>query len=41
VLKPDDTTPVTTSMLAEIIGEHLPEGVFNVVTGDRDTGRGS
>lgn len=26
VLKPADTTPVTTSMLAEIIGEHLPEG---------------
>ena len=39
VLKPADTTPVTTSRLAEIIGEHRPVGVFNVVIGDRDTGR--
>ncbi|MDT5035954.1 MAG: betaine-aldehyde dehydrogenase [Micromonosporaceae bacterium] len=39
VLKPSDTTPVSTLMLAEIAAEFLPPGVFNVVTGDRDTGR--
>ena len=39
VLKPSDTTPVTALMLAEIAAEFLPSGVFNVVTGDRDTGR--
>ncbi|WP_431931093.1 gamma-aminobutyraldehyde dehydrogenase [Micromonospora sp. RP3T] len=39
VLKPSDTTPVSTLLLAEIAAEHLPPGVFNVVCGDRDTGR--
>jgi betaine-aldehyde dehydrogenase len=39
VLKPSDTTPVTAVMLAEILAEHLPPGVFNVVCGDRGTGR--
>jgi betaine-aldehyde dehydrogenase len=39
VLKPSDTTPVSTIRMAELIGEILPPGVFNVVTGDRDTGR--
>jgi betaine-aldehyde dehydrogenase len=39
VLKPSETTPVTTTMMAELMGEHLPAGVFNVVVGDRDTGR--
>ncbi len=39
VLKPSDTTPVTTLLLAEIMAEYLPPGVFNVVCGDRDTGR--
>jgi betaine-aldehyde dehydrogenase len=39
VLKPSDTTPVTTVMLAEMAAEFLPAGVFNVVCGDRDTGR--
>jgi betaine-aldehyde dehydrogenase len=39
VLKPSDTTPVTALLLAEIAAEFLPPGVFNVVTGDRDTGR--
>lgn len=39
VLKPSDTTPVTTTMLAELAAEYLPPGVFNVVCGDRDTGR--
>ncbi len=38
VLKPSDTTPASTVKLAEIIGEVLPPGVFNVVTGDRETG---
>jgi betaine-aldehyde dehydrogenase len=39
VLKPSDTTPVSTVRMAEIAAEFLPPGVFNVVTGDRDTGR--
>lgn len=39
VLKPSDTTPVSTIRMAEIIGDILPPGVLNVVTGDRDTGR--
>ncbi|HEY7856931.1 MAG TPA: gamma-aminobutyraldehyde dehydrogenase [Candidatus Nanopelagicales bacterium] len=39
VLKPSDTTPVSTLRMAELIGEVLPAGVLNVVTGDRDTGR--
>ncbi|SHM67804.1 gamma-aminobutyraldehyde dehydrogenase [Actinacidiphila paucisporea] len=39
VLKPSDTTPASTVLLAEIVGEHLPKGVFNVICGDRDTGR--
>jgi betaine-aldehyde dehydrogenase len=38
VLKPSDTTPVSTVLMAEILAEYLPPGVFNVVTGDRDTG---
>jgi betaine-aldehyde dehydrogenase len=38
VLKPSDTTPASTVKLAEILGEVLPPGVFNVVTGDRETG---
>jgi betaine-aldehyde dehydrogenase len=39
VLKPSDTTPVSTLLMAEIMAEHLPPGVFNVVCGDRETGR--
>ena len=39
VLKPSDTTPVSTVLLAEIAAEFFPPGVFNVVCGDRDTGR--
>ncbi|GAA4602106.1 betaine-aldehyde dehydrogenase [Actinoplanes octamycinicus] len=39
VLKPSDTTPVTSVMLAEIAAEFFPAGVFNVLLGDRDTGR--
>jgi betaine-aldehyde dehydrogenase len=39
VLKPSDTTPASTLLLAEIAAEFLPPGVLNVVCGDRDTGR--
>ena len=41
VLKPSDTTPVSTVRMAEIIAESgaLPPGVMNVICGDRDTGR--
>jgi betaine-aldehyde dehydrogenase len=39
VLKPSDSTPVSTLLMAEIAAEFLPAGTFNVVTGDRGTGR--
>ena len=39
VLKPSDTTPASTTLFAEMCQEFLPPGVFNVVCGDRDTGR--
>ena len=39
VLKPSDTTPVSSVLMAEIAAEFLPAGVFNVICGDRDTGR--
>ncbi|MFF5565013.1 gamma-aminobutyraldehyde dehydrogenase [Streptomyces sp. NPDC012623] len=39
VLKPSDTTPASTTLMAEIIGAIVPQGVFNVICGDRDTGR--
>ena len=39
VLKPSDTTPHSTTLLAEIAAEFLPAGVLNVICGDRDTGR--
>ncbi|MFF4187321.1 gamma-aminobutyraldehyde dehydrogenase [Streptomyces sp. NPDC001691] len=39
VLKPSDTTPASTVLIAEIIGAIVPKGVFNVICGDRDTGR--
>lgn len=38
VLKPSDTTPQTTLLLAEICSLHLPPGVVNVITGDRTSG---
>jgi betaine-aldehyde dehydrogenase len=38
VLKPSDTTPSSTLLLAEIAAEFLPKGVLNVITGDRTTG---
>jgi betaine-aldehyde dehydrogenase len=40
VLKPSDTTPASTTLLAEIAAEFLPAGLLNVICGDRDTGRG-
>jgi betaine-aldehyde dehydrogenase len=39
VLKPSDTTPASTLLMAEIMSEFLPDGVINVVCGDRETGR--
>ncbi|HUH06332.1 MAG TPA: gamma-aminobutyraldehyde dehydrogenase [Egibacteraceae bacterium] len=39
VLKPSDTTPASTVKMAEIMAEFLPPGVFNVICGDRETGR--
>ncbi|HJQ03788.1 MAG TPA: gamma-aminobutyraldehyde dehydrogenase [Jatrophihabitans sp.] len=39
VLKPSDTTPASSVLLAEIAAEFFPPGVFNVICGDRDTGR--
>jgi len=39
VLKPSDTTPASSVLLAELCQEFLPPGVLNVVCGDRETGR--
>ena len=39
VLKPSDTTPMSTVFMANVMSEFLPEGVINVITGERDTGR--
>ncbi len=39
VLKPSDTTPVTTVRIAELAAQVLPPGVLNVITGDRSTGQ--
>ncbi|MEU7816450.1 aminobutyraldehyde dehydrogenase [Pseudonocardia sp. NPDC049154] len=38
VLKPSDTTPASTTRMAELFAEFLPPGVLNVVCGDRSTG---
>jgi betaine-aldehyde dehydrogenase len=38
VLKPSDTTPESTLVLAEVTRGILPDGVFNVVLGDASTG---
>ena len=38
VLKPSDTTPASTVLMAEVMSEFLPDGVINVVTGERATG---
>jgi len=41
VLKPSDTTPASTLKMAQLIADSgaLPSGVFNVVCGDRNTGK--
>ncbi|MSY30718.1 MAG: aldehyde dehydrogenase family protein, partial [Actinobacteria bacterium] len=39
VLKPSDTTPASTVFMAQVMSEFLPNGVFNVLCGERDTGR--
>jgi betaine-aldehyde dehydrogenase len=39
VLKPSDTTPASSTLLAELCQEFMPPGVLNVVCGDRTTGR--
>ena len=38
VLKPSDTTPGSTLLLAELAAKHLPEGTLNVVLGGAQTG---
>ncbi len=38
VLKPAESTPLTTLLLAEIVARHTPAGTLNVVLGDRETG---
>ncbi len=38
VLKPSDTTPASTVFMAQIMSEFLPDGVINVITGERETG---
>ena len=39
VLKPSDTTPASTVWMAELMSEFLPNGVINVICGDRETGK--
>ena len=39
VLKPSDTTPASSLLMAEMMSEYLPAGVINVICGDRGTGR--
>jgi betaine-aldehyde dehydrogenase len=39
VLKPAETTPLTTLKLAEYASEHLPAGALNVITGAGETGQ--
>ena len=39
VIKPAETTPASTLLLAEIAAEFLPPGVLNVICGGRGTGR--
>jgi betaine-aldehyde dehydrogenase len=38
VLKPSDTTPASTVFMAQIMSDFLPDGVINVLTGERETG---
>lgn len=39
VIKPAETTPVSTALLVEIAGQFLPAGALNLICGDRDSGR--
>jgi betaine-aldehyde dehydrogenase len=39
VLKPSDTTPASTVFMAKVMSEFLPAGVFNVICGERETGK--
>ncbi|HEY3293191.1 MAG TPA: gamma-aminobutyraldehyde dehydrogenase [Candidatus Nanopelagicaceae bacterium] len=39
VLKPSPTTPASTLFMAKLMSEFLPEGVFNVVCGENETGQ--
>jgi betaine-aldehyde dehydrogenase len=36
VLKPSEFTPVSSQLLAQVVSEHVPDGVFNVVFGHGD-----
>ncbi|MGK2877960.1 MAG: gamma-aminobutyraldehyde dehydrogenase [Solirubrobacterales bacterium] len=36
VLKPSEFTPITSALLAEVVSEFVPDGVFNVVFGHGD-----
>lgn len=38
VLKPSDTTPLSTLLLVEMAQQYLPKGVLNLVLGNRETG---
>ena len=38
VLKPSDTTPASTVLMAQVMSEFLPAGVINVICGERETG---
>lgn len=39
VLKPSETTPASTVFMAKVMSEFLPDGVINVLCGERETGR--
>ena len=39
VLKPSETTPASTVYMAKVMSEFLPDGVINVLCGERETGR--
>ncbi len=39
VIKPAETTPLSTLLLVELAAECFPPGVVNVICGDRDSGR--
>lgn len=39
VVKPSEKTPLSTMLLADVLGAHLPDDVLRVVTGGPETGR--